>query len=394
MAKEKFDRSKPHVNVGTIGHIDHGKTTLTAAITKVLQKHDSSVSFRSFDSIDNAPEEKARGITIAVSHVETEPFLAEVRIVGFNFAPRGWAFCDGQILPINQNQSLYSLLGTTYGGDGRTSFALPDLRSRTPIHVGRSNGGVDHRLGQKGGEETLPLSANEIASHTHAMKATDATANLGTPVGKYQTGNRHYAHVDYPGHADYIKNILTGAAQMDDAILVVAAIYVPMPQARELMARQVGVPYVVVFLNECDAIDDPDLLGLVELEVRELLDQDLTGYHIQAGVCDKCHVEFGNWVERHHGIVKVGEEMEIAGFRETQMVRGLEKDEVERRQVLAKPGSIMPNDWELTAKNSANGVAFRLPVPIFVQATDGGRFTDNYRQAVWGLPPAEWEDLS
>ena len=159
MAKEKFDRSKPHVNVGTIGHIDHGKTTLTAAITKVLQKHDSSVAFRSFDSIDNAPEEKARGITIAVAHVE------------------------------------------------------------------------------------------------------------------YQTSNRHYAHVDCPGHADYIKNMITGAAQMDGAILVVAATDGPMPQTREhiLLARQVGVPYIVVFLNKVDAVDDPELLELVELEVRELL---------------------------------------------------------------------------------------------------------------------------
>src|SRR5712692_5860718 len=159
MAKEKFDRSKPHVNVGTIGHIDHGKTTLTAAITKVLGKKDPRVQFRSFDSIDNAPEEKARGITIAVAHVE------------------------------------------------------------------------------------------------------------------YQTDKRHYAHVDCPGHADYIKNMITGAAQMDGAILVVAATDGPMPQTREhiLLARQVGVPYIVVCLNKVDMVDDPELLELVELEVRELL---------------------------------------------------------------------------------------------------------------------------
>src|SRR5438552_171396 len=159
MAKEKFDRNKPHVNVGTIGHIDHGKTTLTAAITKVLQKHNPKIVFRSFDSIDNAPEEKARGITIATAHVE------------------------------------------------------------------------------------------------------------------YETANRHYAHVDCPGHADYIKNMITGAAQMDGAILVVAATDGPMPQTREhvLLARQVGVPYIVVALNKCDAVDDPELLDLVELEVRELL---------------------------------------------------------------------------------------------------------------------------
>ena len=159
MAKEKFDRSKPHVNVGTIGHIDHGKTTLTAAITKVLGKNNPKVAFRSFDSIDNAPEEKERGITIATAHVE------------------------------------------------------------------------------------------------------------------YETGKRHYAHVDCPGHADYIKNMITGAAQMDGAILVVAAADGPMPQTREhiLLARQVGVPYIVVCMNKVDAVDDPELLDLVELEVRELL---------------------------------------------------------------------------------------------------------------------------
>src|SRR3974390_15218 len=159
MAKEKFDRSKPNVDVGAIGHIDHGKTTLTAAITKVLSKHNPKIAFRSFDSIDNAPEERERGITIATAHVE------------------------------------------------------------------------------------------------------------------YETANRHYAHVDCPGHADYIKNMITGAAQMDGAILVVAATDGPMPQTKEhvLLARQVGVPYIVVFLNKCDAVDDPELLDLVELEVRELL---------------------------------------------------------------------------------------------------------------------------
>src|ERR1700716_3545248 len=159
MGKEKFDRSKPHVNIGTIGHIDHGKTTLTAAITKVLGKHNPKNKFRSFDSIDNAPEEKARGITIAVAHVE------------------------------------------------------------------------------------------------------------------YSTATRHYAHVDCPGHADYVKNMVTGAAQMDGAIIVVAATDGPMPQTREhiLLARQVGVPSLVVFMNKVDMVDDPELLELVEMEIRELL---------------------------------------------------------------------------------------------------------------------------
>ena len=159
MAKEKFDRSKPHVNIGTIGHIDHGKTTLTAAITSVMAKHDATNTARTFDSIDNAPEERERGITIATAHVE------------------------------------------------------------------------------------------------------------------YTTPNRHYAHVDCPGHADYIKNMITGAAQMDGGILVVAATDGPMPQTREhiLLARQVGVPSLVVFLNKVDMVDDPELLELVELEVRELL---------------------------------------------------------------------------------------------------------------------------
>src|SRR5438094_8117421 len=161
MAKEKFERTKPHVNVGTIGHIDHGKTTLTAAITKVLQKHNPKIQFRSFDSIDNAPEEKARGITIATAHVE------------------------------------------------------------------------------------------------------------------YETDKRHYAHVDCPGHADYIKNMITGAARMDGAILVVSAADGPMPQTREhiRLARQANVPYVVVFLNKVDMVDDPELRELVEVEVRALLSQ-------------------------------------------------------------------------------------------------------------------------
>src|SRR4030088_3507773 len=303
MAKEKFDRNKPHCNVGTIGHIDHGKTTLTAAITKVLQKHNPKIVFRSFDSIDNAPEEKARGITIATAHVE------------------------------------------------------------------------------------------------------------------YETANRHYAHVDCPGHADYIKNMITGAAQMDGAILVVAATDGPMPQTREhvLLARQVGVPYIVVALNKCDAVDDPELLDLVELEVRELLKayqypgDDVPVIRLSAlgalngeekwekqvdalmeavdksipqpvreldkpflmpiedifSISARGTVVTGR-IER--GKVKVGEESEIVGFRETRktvgtgvemiknaldevvagdnaglLLRGIAKEDVERGMVLAKPGSIKPH---------------------------------------------------
>jgi len=303
MAKEKFDRSKPHVNVGTIGHIDHGKTTLTAAITKVLGKNNPKVKFRSFDSIDNAPEEKARGITIATAHVE------------------------------------------------------------------------------------------------------------------YETVARHYAHVDCPGHADYIKNMITGAAQMDGAILVVAATDGPMPQTREhvLLARQVGVPCIVVFLNKCDAVDDPELLDLVELEVRELL----KGYQFPGddvpvirgsalgalngeAKWEKSIDELMDAVDKYvpmpqrevdkpflmpiedifsisgrgtvvtgrieRGKAKVGEEMEIVGFRETRktvitgvemfkkqldegmagdnaglLLRGIPKEDVERGMVIAKPGSITPH---------------------------------------------------
>ena len=303
MAKEKFDRSKPHVNIGTIGHIDHGKTTLTAAITMVLAKHDPKNTVRSFDSIDNAPEERERGITIATAHVE------------------------------------------------------------------------------------------------------------------YTTANRHYAHVDCPGHADYIKNMITGAAQMDGAILVVAATDGPMPQTREhiLLARQVGVPSLVVFLNKVDMVDDEELLDLVELEVRELLSsydfpgddlpvvrgsalQAMEGDEEAANGIDTLMAAVDEYVpmpERDmdkpflmpiedvfsisgrgtvvtgrvdRGVVKVGEEIEIVGFTETQkkvvtgvemfrklldegvagdnigvLLRGLEKDDVERGQVLAKPQSITPH---------------------------------------------------
>ena len=303
MAKEKFDRSKPHVNIGTIGHIDHGKTTLTAAITAVMAKHDSTNTARSFDSIDNAPEERERGITIATAQVE------------------------------------------------------------------------------------------------------------------YTTAERHYAHVDCPGHADYIKNMITGAAQMDGAILVVAATDGPMPQTREhiLLARQVGVPCLTVFLNKVDMVDDPELLELVELEVRELLrSYDFPGDDIPVvqgsalkalegdadgeksidalmaavdgyvplperdidkpflmpiedvfSISGRGTVVTGR-VDR--GKVLVSEEIEIVGFTPTQkkvvtgvemfrklldegvagdnigvLLRGTEKDDVERGQVLAKPGSITPH---------------------------------------------------
>ena len=303
MAKEKFDRAKPHLNVGTIGHIDHGKTTLTSAITKVLAKNNSKIEVREFDSIDNAPEEKARGITIAVAHVE------------------------------------------------------------------------------------------------------------------YETSNRHYAHIDCPGHADYIKNMITGAAQMDGAILVVAATDGPMPQTREhvLLARQVNVPSVVVFLNKCDMVDDTELLDLVELEVRDLLKSyQFPGDDIPVvrGSALKAMEGDAQWekgieelmaavdsyipqpvreldkpflmpiediftitgrgtvvtgrVER--GRVKTGEEIEIVGFRDTRktvvtgvemfrkildegmagdnvglLLRGVDKEEVERGQVIAKPASILPH---------------------------------------------------
>lgn len=304
MAKEKYERTKPHVNVGTIGHIDHGKTTLTSAITKTLAKKELAQALE-FDQIDKAPEEKARGITIAVCHVE------------------------------------------------------------------------------------------------------------------YETAKRHYAHVDCPGHADYIKNMITGAAQMDGAILVVAADDGPMPQTREhiLLARQVNVPYIVVFLNKCDLVDDPELIELVEMELRELLAKYeypgdvipiIRGSALKAsqGIDDELG-EQSIWrlmdavdsyipepvratdkpfllpvedvfsikgrgtvgtgrIER--GLIHIGDEVEVIGFRETKktvctgvemfrktldegmagdnvgiLLRGIEKDELERGQVIAKPASITPH---------------------------------------------------
>jgi elongation factor Tu len=303
VAKAKFERDKPHVNVGTIGHIDHGKTTLTAAITKVLNEKYGGTEVRSFDSIDNAPEEKARGITIATSHVE------------------------------------------------------------------------------------------------------------------YQTPNRHYAHVDCPGHADYVKNMITGAAQMDGAILVVSAADGAMPQTREhiLLARQVGVPYIVVFLNKVDMVDDPELLELVEVEIRDLLSEYefpgddipfVAGSALKALEGDEEYeakiLELAEALDTYipepvrdldkpflmpvedvfsitgrgtvatgrveQGIVKTGETVEIVGIKATTstvvtgvemfkkildqgqagdnvgcLLRGTKRDDIERGQVLCKPGSITPH---------------------------------------------------
>ncbi len=304
MAKEKFERTKPHVNVGTIGHVDHGKTTLTAAITKAMSEQYGG-EFKAFDQIDNAPEERARGITIATAHVE------------------------------------------------------------------------------------------------------------------YETSKRHYAHVDCPGHADYVKNMITGAAQMDGAILVVSAADGPMPQTREhiLLARQVGVPYIVVYMNKADMVDDEELLELVEMEVRDLLSsydfpgddipivigsalKALEGDTSEIGVPSvvKLLAAMDDYIpepERaidgdylmpvedvfsisgrgtvvtgrvERGIVKVGDEVEIVGMRDTTkttctgvemfrklldegragdnigvLLRGTKRDEVERGQVLCKPGSITPH---------------------------------------------------
>jgi elongation factor Tu len=329
MAKQKFERNKPHLNIGTIGHIDHGKTTLTAAITKVLSERVTGVAFTPFDQIDKAPEEKARGITISIAHVE------------------------------------------------------------------------------------------------------------------YETANRHYAHVDCPGHADYIKNMITGAAQMDGAILVVAATDGPMPQTREhvLLARQVGVPAIVVALNKSDAVDDEEILELVELEVRELLSEyefpgdDIPVVRVSAlkalegddswadsiislmDAVDASIPEPTRDVDKpflmpiedvftitgrgtvvtgrvERGIIKTGDEVEIVGIRPTTktvctgvemfrklldegragdnigaLLRGTKKDDVERGQVLAKPGSITPH-----AEFSAQ---------VYVLSKDeGGRHTpffNNYR---------------
>ncbi|RKX28419.1 MAG: elongation factor Tu [Candidatus Zixiibacteriota bacterium] len=329
MAKEKYERTKPHVNVGTIGHVDHGKTTLTAAMTMVLSRK-TGTSVRSFDSIDNAPEERERGITIATAHVE------------------------------------------------------------------------------------------------------------------YESDKRHYAHVDCPGHADYVKNMITGAAQMDGAILVVSAADGPMPQTREhiLLARQVGVPYIIVYMNKVDQVDDPELLDLVELEVRDLLSQYkfpgddipvIRGSALEAmtaGADESRSLDDPVFKSIHEllealdtyipepkrdtdkpflmpiedvfsitgrgtvgtgridrGVINKGEEVEIVGIRDTRktvvtgvemfrklldtgeagdnvglLLRGVDKDEIERGMVLAKPGSITPH------------VKFKAEVYVLTKE-EGGRHT-------------------
>ena len=303
MAKAKFERRKPHVNIGTIGHVDHGKTTLTAAITKVMSKHNPKMEVRAFDSIDNAPEEKARGITIATAHVE------------------------------------------------------------------------------------------------------------------YETANRHYAHVDCPGHADYVKNMITGAAQMDGAILVVAATDGPMPQTREhiLLGRQVGIPSMVVFMNKVDMVDDPELLELVEMEIRELLSsyefpgdeipvvqgsalKGLEGDPAWEPKIDELMQAVDDYIPTparetdkpflmpvediftiqgrgtvatgriERGVININEPVEIVGIRDTKntvvtgvemfkklldsgmagdnvglLLRGVDRKEIERGQVIVKPGSITPH---------------------------------------------------
>src|SRR6202790_1908082 len=205
MAKAKFERNKPHCNIGTIGHVDHGKTSLTAAITKVLAET-GGATFTAYDQIDKAPEEKARGITISTAHVD----------------------------------------------HGKTSLTAA----------------ITKVLAETGGATFTAYDQIDKAPEEKARGITISTAHV-----EYETKKRHYAHVDCPGHADYVKNMITGAAQMDGAILVVSAADGPMPQTREhiLLARQVGVPALVVYMNKIDMVDDPELIELVELEVRELL---------------------------------------------------------------------------------------------------------------------------
>ncbi len=230
MAKEKFERNKPHVNVGTIGHVDHGKTTLTAALTKVCSDTWGG-SARAFDQIDNAPEEKARGITINTSHVE------------YDSAVRHYAHVD---CPGHADY----VKNMITGAETTLTAALTKVCSDTWGGSARAFDQIDNAPEEK---------ARGITINTSHVE--------------YDSAVRHYAHVDCPGHADYVKNMITGAAQMDGAILVCSAADGPMPQTREhiLLSRQVGVPYIVVFLNKADMVDDAELLELVEMEVRDLL---------------------------------------------------------------------------------------------------------------------------
>src|SRR3546814_179119 len=243
MAKAKFERTKPHCNIGTIGHVDHGKTSLTAAITKVLAEA-GGAKFTAYDQIDRAPEEKARGTTISTSHVEYEPdtrHYAHVDCTGHadyvKNIIQGAAQIDGQI---------------------RGSSAAAGPMPPTTEHTRRARA-------EGGGWKFTAYEQIDRAPEEKARGITSSTSHV-----EYETDKRHYAHVDCPGHADYVKNMITGAAQMDGAILVVSAADGPMPQTRDhiLLARQVGVPALVVFLNKCDMVDDPELLDLVELEVR------------------------------------------------------------------------------------------------------------------------------
>ncbi|WP_261787142.1 elongation factor Tu [[Haemophilus] ducreyi] len=389
MSKEKFERTKPHVNVGTIGHVDHGKTTLTAAITTVLAKHFGGAA-RAFDQIDNAPEEKARGITINTSHVE------------YDTETRHYAHVD---CPVSKEKFERTKPHVNVGTIGHVDHGKTTLTAAITTVLAKHFGGAARAFDQ--------------IDNAPEEKARGITIN--TSHVEYDTETRHYAHVDCPGHADYVKNMITGAAQMDGAILVVAATDGPMPQTREhiLLGRQVGVPYIIVFLNKCDMVDDEELLELVEMEVRELLSQYdfpgddtpiVRGSALQAlnGVpeWEEKIIELAQHLDSYipeperaidkpfllpiedvfsisgrgtvvtgrveRGIIKSGEEVEIVGIKETTkttvtgvemfrklldegragenvgaLLRGTKREEIERGQVLAKPGTITPHtDFE------------------------------------------------
>ncbi|MEF3155027.1 elongation factor Tu [Klebsiella quasipneumoniae] len=403
MSKEKFERTKPHVNVGTIGHVDHGKTTLTAAITTVLAKTYGG-SARAFDQIDNAPEEKARGITINTSHVEYD---TPTRHYAHVDCPGHADYVKNMITGAAQMDGAILVVAATDG---------PMPQTREHILLGRQVG-VPYAAITTVLAKTYGGSARAFDQIDNAPEEKARGITINTSHVEYDTPTRHYAHVDCPGHADYVKNMITGAAQMDGAILVVAATDGPMPQTREhiLLGRQVGVPYIIVFLNKCDMVDDEELLELVEMEVRELLSQyDFPGDDtpIVRGSALKALEGDAEWeakiielaghldtyipeperaidkpfllpiedvfsisgrgtvvtgrVER--GIIKVGEEVEIVGIKETAkttctgvemfrklldegragenvgvLLRGIKREEIERGQVLAKPGTINPH---------------------------------------------------